>query len=170
MILIFEGADLVGKTTLLSRFAAKYHWPVVKIRWALTGDTEIEMRTMANVTIEILRSTQPDVIFDRSYFSWWAYGPVLGHDVSFMPDLIARFAQVNDARLVLLTVTPEELQRRFEREPEHRFPLKLIQAANARFPSLLALVPPTLPYLHIDTTSTSPDEAFAQVDAFIHTT
>ena len=31
MILIFEGADLVGKSTLADRFAVAYGWPIVKI-------------------------------------------------------------------------------------------------------------------------------------------
>jgi len=46
-------------------------------------------------------------------------------------------------------------------------PLDVIQAANARFPSLLPLLPHTLPALHIDTTATPPDDVFAQVRAFI---
>jgi hypothetical protein len=84
-----------------------------------------------------------------------------------MPELIAAFAGVPDARLVLLTTSAEELRRRYERQPDLYFSLEVIQAANARFPSLLPLLPPTLPHLHIDTTDTSPDDAFARVDAFI---
>lgn len=163
MILIVEGADLVGKSTLAERVAATYGWPIVKIRWALIGDPAAETRGMARATIELLCATTPDVIFDRVYFSWWAYG----QDVTFMPRLIADFARVPDARLVLLTASAEELQRRYEREPDLYFSLDVIQAANARFPSLIPLLPTTLPVLHIDTTSTSPDEVFERVCAFL---
>ena len=163
MILIVEGADLVGKSTLASRVAAAYGWPIVKIRWALIGDAAAETHGMARATIELLCATTPNVIFDRIYFSWWAYG----QDVSFMPKLIADFARVPHARLVLLTASAEELRRRHEAQPDLYFSLEVIQDANARFPSLLPLLPSTLPVLHIDTTATSPDDVFEQVQAFI---
>ena len=167
MILIVEGADLVGKSTLAERVAAAYGWPIVTIRWALLGDAEAETRGMAAATIELLRALGPDVIFDRIYFSFWAYGPATGHDVSFMPSLIGRFASVEDARLILLTASAEELRARYERQPVAYFSLDVIQHANARFPSLLPLLPPSLPYLHIDTSQSSPSEVFLQVDAFL---
>src|SRR3954451_5317647 len=124
MILIIEGADLVGKSTLAEQVTAAYGWPIVKIRWALHGDPTAETRGMARATIELLCATRPDVIFDRGYFSWWAYG----EDVSFMPELISDFARVPDARLVLLTASAEELRRRYERQPDLYFSLETIQA------------------------------------------
>ncbi|HNP73960.1 MAG TPA: hypothetical protein PKK15_22780, partial [Kouleothrix sp.] len=105
MIVIVEGADLVGKSTLAAALAQLHGWPIVKIRWALLGDPEIETRAMAASTIAILQATRPSVIFDRIYFSWWAYGPVLGYAVSYMPELIQAFAPVDDARLVVLTAS-----------------------------------------------------------------
>jgi thymidylate kinase len=163
MILIIEGADLVGKSTLAERVAAVHGWPIVKIRWALKEDPAGETRGMARATIELLCATRPNVIFDRIYFSWWAYGV----NVSFMPELIAAFSRVPDARLVLLTASADELRRRYERQPDLYFSLDTIQQANARFPSLLPLLPTTLPALHIDTTTTGPDQVFAEVMAFL---
>jgi hypothetical protein len=167
VILIIEGADLVGKSTLAERIMAMTGWPVIKIRWDLRGDPEIETRAMAKTTIAILRATRPDVIFDRMYFSWWAYGPVLGYDVMYMPELITAFARVNHARLVLLTASDEEIQRRFAWQPDLFFPLEVILGANARFPALLPLLPDTLPRLHIDTTNTLPEDTFTQVATFL---
>jgi len=92
VILIIEGADLVGKSTLTERIMAMTGWPIIKIRWDLRGDPEIETRAMAKTTIAILQATRPDAIFDRNYFSWWAYGPVLGYYVAYMPELITAFA------------------------------------------------------------------------------
>jgi thymidylate kinase len=166
MILIFEGADLVGKSTLADRFAAQHGWPVVKIRWALVGDERAETVGIATATIQLLRTLRPDVILDRCYFSMWAYG----EQTAYLPELIARFDRVSgntDARLVLLTASSEELRRRYEREPDLYFTLEKIQAANARFPALLPLLPVSLPYLHLDTTNLSPDDAFDQVEAFV---
>ncbi len=102
MIVIIEGTDLVGKSTLAERVAKAHDWPIVKIRWALVGDVKSETFGMANATTELLAATTPDVILDRSYFSMWAYG----EEVSYLPELIGRFDQVSrvtPARLVLLT-------------------------------------------------------------------
>lgn len=167
MIVIVEGADLVGKSTLVGTLSHTHNWPIAKIRWALRGDPEIETRAMATTTIELLRTIQPDIIFDRIYFSWWAYGPILGHNVSYMPEIIADFAPIHDARLVLLTATPEELARRFTRRPDMYFPLDVILAANRRFPSLLPLLPASLPYLHINTTFTPAEQVAGRVEKFI---
>jgi hypothetical protein len=126
-------------------------------------------RGMATATIELLAAVQPDVIFDRLYFSMWAYGK----DVSYMPELIASFdrvSRVTPARLVLLTASDEALRGRYERQPDLYHSLDIMQSANARFPSLLPLLPllpDSLPSLHIDTTDVSPDQAMALVERFI---
>jgi thymidylate kinase len=166
VILIIEGTDLVGKSTIAEQCAASHSWPIAKIRWSLIGDAEAETRGMATATIELLAAVQPDVIFDRIYFSMWAYGK----DVSYMPELIAAFdrvSQVMPARLVLLTASDEALHERYERQPDLYHSLDIIQSANARFPSLLPLLPDTLPRLHIDTTNISPGQTIAMVERFI---
>ncbi|HEX2281048.1 MAG TPA: hypothetical protein VHG52_04720 [Thermomicrobiales bacterium] len=166
MILIIEGTDLVGKSTIAEHCAASHGWPIVKIRWSLIGDVEAETRGMATATIELLVATQPDVIFDRSYFSMWAYGK----DVSYMPEFLAAFDRVSrvmPARLVLLTASDETLRGRYGRQPDLYHSLDIIRRANARFPSLLPLLPDTLPCLHIDTTDISPGQAVAMVERFI---
>jgi hypothetical protein len=68
---------------------------------------------------------------------------------------------------VLLTASSDEIGRRYERRPDPYFSLEKIQEANARFPSLLPLLPASLPVLHIDTSMTAPDDVFARVQAFI---
>jgi hypothetical protein len=169
VILIVEGADLAGKSTLSRRLAAAHNLPIVKIRWTLVGDTEVETRAMARTTIEILRTTHLSAIFDRLFFSWWAYGHVLGKNVAFMPALINTFNEVeDDARLILLTASDEELTRRFNRKPDLYFPLDVILGVNRRYPSLLPLLPDNLPSLHIDTTHNDADAVFAQAQAFIN--
>lgn len=167
MILIVEGSDLVGKSTIADAIGTRHGWPVVKIRWALQGDPEVETRAMAKSTIAILDATHPDVIFDRIYFSWWAYGPELGYDVSYMPELISRYKPVEETRLVLLTASDEELRRRFEHEPDHWFPLNVILGANRRFPNLVKMLPEGLACLEIDMASIDAAEAIEKVQAFV---
>lgn len=167
MIVIVEGADLVGKSTLAAALAQLHGWPIVKIRWALLGDPEIETRAMAASTIAILQATRPSVIFDRIYFSWWAYGPVLGYAVSYMPELIQAFAPVDDARLVVLTASADELARRYNQQPDLYFSLDVIQAANQRFRLLPGLLPPALPVLQLDTTRNDAEGVLSQVERFL---
>ncbi len=166
MLVIVEGADLVGKSTLVERLAERYDLPIIKLRWALLGDPEIETRAMAATTIAMLRVTRPRAIFDRAYFSWWAYAPALGYDASYMPALIADFTGI-DAHVIVLTASDAELRRRYERKPDAYFSLDVILAANARFPYLLPLLPTSLPRLHIDTSVHAADAVYAQAEAFI---
>lgn len=166
MILIIEDTDLVGKSTIAEQCAASHGWPIVKNRWSLIGDVEAETRGMAMATIELLAAVRPDVILDRSYLSMWAYGK----DASYMPELIEAFDRVSrgtPARLVLLTASDEALRGRYERQPDLYHSLDIILSANARFPSLLPLLPDTLPSLHIDTTDIAPSQAVALVERFI---
>lgn len=168
MILIIEGADLVGKSTLARRLTRVKGWPIVKLRWTLRGDPETETKTIARSTIEFLDATHPNAIFDRCYFSWWAYAPPLGYPVDYMPHMIASFRVIDDARLILLTASEDAILRRYERKPHHRYPLAVILEANQRYPSLLPLLPENLPRLHINTSDVSADEVFAQADTFIN--
>lgn len=166
MLLIVEGTDLVGKSTLIERLQQALPWPVAKIRWALIGDSRAETVGMATATIELLRAAATDLILDRCFFSMWAYG----EERSYVPDLIAAFDRVSaavPARLVLLTATADELRRRYEQQPDEFHSLEIILRANARYPSLLPLLPVSLPHLHIDTTRTTPDEVAEQVHHFL---
>jgi thymidylate kinase len=166
VILIFEGADKVGKSTLAQHYANRWRCGIVKTRWEL-GDPAFETKAFANVTHEMLSVIDSDVVFDRTYFSYWAYAPALGSDAAFMPGLIARFRSRTPALLVVCTADPSELRRRYAADPDQYFSLEAVLAANERFPSLLPLVPPSLPALHLDTTSTRTEDAIAHVDRFL---
>jgi len=168
MIVIIEGADLVGKSTLVDRLSADRGGPVVKLRWDLLGDPMIETTAMAKATVAMLEALRPDVIFDRSFLSWWAYGPVLGYDVAYMPGLTAGLARVPDLRIVLLTATAQELGRRFTRQPDQWFSLEQIIAANERVHGIADLLPETVACLIVDTTAHGPDDVFGQVTRFLY--
>ncbi len=72
MVLIFEGADLAGKSTLARHYLGALGLPVVKIRWDL-GDERTETIAFARVTLGLLAATRAGVILDRSFVSMWAY-------------------------------------------------------------------------------------------------
>jgi len=165
VILIFEGADKVGKSTLAQHYAERWQCGLVKTQWEL-GDPEFETKAFANLTHAMLRGLVGPAVFDRSYLSYWAYAPSLGCDASFMPDLIARFRSRTPVRLVLCTAEPAELRRRYEADPDLYFSLDVVLAANARFPGLLEHLPSSLPALHLDTTTTV-ETALDRVDDFL---
>jgi hypothetical protein len=167
VIVIVEGADLVGKSTVAQRLSRDEGWPVVKIRWDLLGDPMVETTAMAKATTTMLRALRPAVVFDRSFLSWWAYGPVLGHDVAYLPRLAALLADLDDLRVVLLTATPAELARRYDREPDAWFDLGQITAANERVPSIASILPPGVPCLHLDTTHADAPTVYAAVRAWL---
>jgi hypothetical protein len=166
VILIIEGSDLVGKSTLAESIRDHRGWPIVKIRWALTGDVESETTGMARATIELLLGLNPDIVLDRSYFSMWAYS----EDPSFMPPLMQRFDRVSSqhqARLVVLTASESEIRRRWRAQPDEYFSLQVILRANERFRSLAQHVPTSLPVLELDTSVLTPDEIAAEVERFL---
>jgi thymidylate kinase len=127
----------------------------------------VETTAMAKATIAMLEALRPDVLFDRSFLSWWAYGPVLGHDVSYIPKLAKSLSRVPDLHVVLLTASAEELARRFAIEPDLWFNIQQIQAANERIPGIAGLLPKTVPHIHIDTSSTAIDDVYRQILEFL---
>jgi hypothetical protein len=166
VVLIFEGADKAGKTTLARHYAAAVGCGIVTLRWEL-ADPTVEARAFARATAQFLGALDGDVVLDRTYLSWGAYGPALGHDVSFMEPLIAGLSTRGLARLVLCTASAAELRDRREGQGDSGFPLDATLWANERFPSLLALLPDTLPALHLDTTDSGADESVARIDDFL---
>lgn len=167
MILIVEGPDLAGKSTLIERLRVTHPWPVAKVRWTPEGDRRSETIGIARATIVILRALAPDVILDRCYFTRWAYDD----ERSYLPELIAEFDRVSSAvptRLILLTATEDEIRRRHQREPHHRNTLEAILRANERYPSLLALLPASLPALHVNTAETPPEDVEEQARSFLN--
>ena len=139
----------------------------MNLRWDLSADPEVETRAMARATTTILDAIRPDVIMDRSYFSWWAYSVPLGHNDSYMTELIGRYKPAELTRLIVLTASATELERRFTEKPDLYFTLDVIQAANDRFPSLLGLLPKNLRYTQIDTTENNAEEVLRLAVGFL---
>ena len=160
MVVIFEGADLTGKTTLARHCARTLGFPIVKLRWDLR-DAEAETVAFAKATLGLLLATHADVILDRSFFSMWAYDDT----PAYMTPLIEALGQVPDVRLVLLTTSAEELRRRYRARPDAWFSEERVLAANERFARLPSAVPAGVGVLRLDTGALSVDECGARLDA-----
>jgi len=60
MIVILEGSDLTGRSSLAASLTAAHGWPIAKIRWNLLGGTEIETRHGQNHDRVPAPDTTPD--------------------------------------------------------------------------------------------------------------
>jgi hypothetical protein len=164
-VLIFEGADLVGKTTLARQFSLSLGYPIVKLRWDLK-DAEAETVAYAKATLGLLAATRADVILDRSYLSMWAYAK----DPSYMQPLIAALDELSDACLVVLTADAPVLRERYRRTPDLSFSEADVLDANERFTRILDVVPPAVGTIHLNTARTSVADCYRAVDRLLAVT
>lgn len=76
MIIIVEGIDRVGKTTLCNKLSQKFNIPIHKykglIKYNKMDNTEETDKTLG--LIQLLKETGSSIIFDRTYFSDFIYG------------------------------------------------------------------------------------------------
>lgn len=76
MIIIVEGIDRVGKTTLCNMLNEEFNIPIHKyrglIKYNKMDNTEETDKTLG--LIQLLKETKSSIIFDRTYFSDFVYG------------------------------------------------------------------------------------------------
>ncbi len=176
MVLIFEGADLVGKTTLAKLYAVSLQLPILRLRWdspqrRISGKfaqpgAELETIAFAKATIGLLAATRSQVILDRSFITVWAYRS----DSDFMVPLLQALAELPDVRLLVLVTDDDTLRRRFQRAPDWFFNEEEILAANRRFLRLSDYLPKSINTLRLDTGLKSVEACCAAIDKWLGVT
>lgn len=73
MIIILEGPDGSGKTTLANQLSRQTGYPIVH---RVKPETEEEKQQMLDEYVKAIR-TNKNIIFDRCWYSEMAYGPVM---------------------------------------------------------------------------------------------
>lgn len=73
MIIIIEGPDGAGKTTLAEKISRQTKYPIIH---QSQPKSEEEKKRMLGEYIQIIRSNK-NAIFDRCWYSEMAYGPVM---------------------------------------------------------------------------------------------
>ena len=97
MIIIVEGISRVGKTTLCNKLSKKLNIPIHKYKGIvpydkMNNDEETD-KTLG--LIQLIKETNADIIFDRSYISDYVYG-ILQRDYD-IANAFKNFKLVNDA-------------------------------------------------------------------------
>lgn len=111
MIIIIEGPDGSGKTTLASQIAKQTGYPVVHFS---VPKTEEEKEQMVSMYKQAIKESK-NIIFDRCWYSEMAYGPVMRkeHVISY-PQMyeLERMLAKRGSLIIYCTGSPEVLWRR----------------------------------------------------------
>jgi thymidylate kinase len=109
-IIIFEGHDMVGKTTILKALSEKISIPVFKeTRQERWYDHVIDLLYAEEARCQMLEQVGCSIIFDRSYPSEWVYSQVYNRPT--LPEKLAmfdkRYAKMG-AKIIILYKNPDE--------------------------------------------------------------
>src|SRR5450432_2856252 len=101
MIIILEGADLTGKSTLANRLSTLLQFPIVR-PWIYLAHPKPSVLSVAKTLHQLFRHIHPDIIYDRFFFSEYIYAQILGRDREYVADLIREWESISDIFLVYL--------------------------------------------------------------------
>lgn len=120
MIILIEGIDRVGKTTLCNLLHNEINYPIyrhVGERNYKTIDNDVETDKFYQV-LELCKLTYSSMIFDRFHLSDYVYGVIERHyDINKANknfESIEKFAEENLKDAILLLVLPTDIKRSSE--------------------------------------------------------
>ena len=113
MIIIIEGIDRVGKTTLANMIAKKFNYPIFKdhpVTDAKFSNENVNIEKI-NVLISLMESgALPNIILDRGHFTEFVYGYIDRHYTNDFLDIFdERLSKLKN--LILIYVKPEDIER-----------------------------------------------------------
>jgi dCMP deaminase len=101
MIILVEGADYTGKSTLCAQLSQRLNMPVFKPGESpLLGQEVAQSQAQDSIMMDLIEQVPMDLILDRFFPSEFAYG--LAYDRVFDKELIKEF----DMRMLFLDVVP----------------------------------------------------------------
>ena len=167
MIIILEGADLTGKTTLARHLSTTLTFPIVR-PWIHLAHPKPSIISVAKTLHQLFEHIQPDVIYDRFFFSEYVYAAVLGRENEYIPDLIQEWENIPGIFFVYLTASNKAIQTRYqERGGDWYVSLTQILAIRDAYPDLLKIVPATIPACELDTSNLSPESLAEKVTSWL---
>lgn len=122
MIIIIEGIDRVGKTTLANKLSKELNIPVFK-KDRIGGKKDITYDSMAlnfgNATGLLdmwnWKGFKQDIIVDRFHWTESVYGSIERHpETSFYMDIIEKVMELNKEKYLMVYMRPTSIERSSE--------------------------------------------------------
>ena len=165
MIIILEGPDLVGKTTLAGLLSEALECPVVH-PWMDLSHAAASAMTLGKTLPALLSVSGVNVIFDRLHFSEYVYAQIHGRDHTYLPELFREW-EVPQTYLIILTATEEIFEERFRKRGDDMQGLADILATKRLYSTLPLVLPSSIKVLEIDTSYLEPTTLVEQICAWL---
>ena len=105
MIIIIEGPDGSGKTTLAEKLSKQTNYPIIHTIHKSQPKTDEEKKLMMGEYLQTIRSGK-NMIFDRCWYSEMAYGPVMrGTSAISYPDMYELEEQLTKCGAIIIYAT-----------------------------------------------------------------
>ena len=157
MIIILEGADLTGKSSVAKRLSELTGIPQTGI-WVDLHTPKPAVISVAKTLRLVLSVQKMDIIFDRSFMSEYIYGGVLGRETDYIPALIREWRTLSDCHLFILTADNEALRKRYAVRGDSYVSLEKIQMINMRYSALAELASESMDTCILDTSKRDVDQ------------
>jgi broad-specificity NMP kinase len=167
MVVILEGADLVGKTTLAKALSLRLSIPQTSI-WIDLNCPQPAVISVSKTLRMVIQALQPDIIFDRSFLSEWVYSKLKGRDDTYINDLIAEWGKVNNLLLIILYANDDVLKKRFEVRGDSHFSINDILQANILYQGLYNKVNNQITSVLIDVSESTVEQIVDSTVNFIY--
>lgn len=149
MIIILEGADLVGKTSIAKKLHQITGFPQTSI-WIDLNKPKPAVISVSKTIRLIIDALKPDIIFDRSFMSEYVYGNVLGRDISYIPELVHDWKHIKNCFLFIITANEDTLRKRYQQRGDSYVDINNIIEINEQYKKLHFLTEEFIPTFYVD--------------------
>lgn len=154
IILILEGADLVGKTSIAQEVSKITDIPQTSI-WIDLKTPKPAVISVSKTLRLIAQASKLNIIFDRSFMSEYIYGTVLGRDTSYIPELIKEWGNIEDCYLIVISASNEVLKQRYSKRGDAYVSIDKIIEINQQYKKLKEYTIPFIPTYEFDSSCIS---------------
>jgi len=169
MIILFEGVDNTGKTTIANALSKIMGIPVYKNNMQKTlyienneKYFELLLKFGGNVELQLLQALNPNIIFDRSFVSEFAYARAFGRktDEMFIRQLDKEF---NKLGAIIVYCHKENIEDIFDDEV---IPVSKVMEIQEAYEIYLNNIT-SIPFAFLNTTNSQLDEQINAILGFI---
>ena len=167
MVIILEGADLVGKTTLAKKLGLELGIPQTGI-WIDLNYPQPSMVSVSKTLKMVIQALQPNIIFDRSFLSEWVHSKIINREHDYINELIAEWGKIDDLFLVITYANDNVLKGRFDVRGDERFSINHILKANVLYQELYSFVNNHITSILLDVSESTVEQTVGHIVKFIH--